>query len=1291
MNGPEESPRARAGRPQRPVDPDSGPVAKLAWELRELRARAGSPSYRTLAKKAHYAASTLADAAKGNRLPTLEVTLAYVLACGEDAATWEMRWRATAQALNRGMPDEESAGWGPPCPYPGLAPYTEQDSEVFFGRRELVEQTVMAVERADRTCLTAVFGASGSGKSSLIQAGVAPALEPRWRRCLITPGARPLTELARAAVLLTREDGSGDEVTESAARLRADPGALRAGLSAWLGGHSLTDGGLLLVIDQLEEVFTLCTDAAERDAFLTAVATLGLARDKGIRVLLAVRADFYAHCCAHPGLSAVLRMSRQLPIGPPTGAELSEIITGPAERLGVGVDPELAAILLAEADGRPGALPLLSHVLRQTWLRSDGSVLRPADYQASGGVRGAVPQTAEAVYASVGQEAQEYLRGIFLRLTALGEGTEHTRRRISRAELAGLAAPDAIDGLLGTLAAARLITLGEHGADSVEVSHEAVIGAWPRLRQWLADDRDDLLTHRRLTEAAVTWDEFDRDRELLYRGGRLAAAQSWAQRHGSGMNDLEQAFLGAGTAADRRRTLLARQITGAMAALLVLALIAALIAVRAERSASDQRDRALSEKVAEEATDLRRVDPAAAAQLSLAAYRLSPTLSARGSLLSSFATPMATRLRYEINTMAFTPDGRRLATGGDDRKIRIWDVSRVHRPTVGTTIPGDQPEDVESLVFSADGRILVSGAYDGSVRIWDTTPGRTPELLIGFAAHREAVFRAVLSPDGRMLATASADGTARLWDVSRPRSPRRLAQLTGHAATVGSVAFSPDGRTLATGAEDGRAALWDVADGHRPRRTAWLPAREGGVSGVAFSPDGRTLAAAGADHQVQLWDVTRTAGPTALTRLTGHTAPVLTVAFSPDGRTVATGGWDYAVRLWDLSDRRRPRPLEPLSVHTNAVFALVFSPDGRTLASTSFDHTAALSSVPGTVLAGHGAALSTAAVSPDGRFAVVGSEDHTARLWDIHGPDRRPVPLAILSGHTAQLKAVAFSPSGGTVATGNIDATAGLWDIATPGLPVRVATVRTGGDIRTIAFSPDGALLATAGGSAPRVRLWDTRDPRRPRAAGVLEEDAGSISLAFSPRGSVLAVAILEGVHLWDVSRPAQPRRLGVVAGHTDTVQAVAFSPDGRLLATAGLDGAVRLWNVADPNRPGALATLTGHVGGVQGVAFAPDGRGLATAGQDGTARLWEVADPRRPRAYAVLTGHTDQVYAVAYTPDGATLLTSSGDRTARMWPTRPQPTAARICDLAYPRLTLAEWRRYFPGIDHRPPCPAVG
>lgn len=1297
-------------------------MQQLAWELRKLRELAGTPSYRSLAKRAHYSVSTLAEAAQGRRLPTLEVTLAYVEACGGDREEWAARWQEAAGLATSG-PDADQG-----CPYPGLAAFQQRDAAWFFGRDDLVGRLVEQLE--DGRGLTAVFGASGSGKSSLIRAGLLPALPEDRYPLVLTPGAHPLAELAAAVAAVT-----GDDPGALRERLGADPDALLLASTGrspvqppvQLPGQSaeqppvppagesaeqppVPSAGrpvgwpdevrLLLVVDQFEEVFTLCADAVERSAFIGAIASVARARFDRCQVVLAVRADFYGHCSSDPNLVAALREGTQLPIGPPSEAELREIITESAAQAGLSVDADLVATLLSDAADQPGALPLLSHALRETWQRHQGSDLRLADYQASGGMRGSIAQTAERIYLGSGADRRQAIRTIFVRLTALGEGTDDTRRRIGRAELQGIAAGVDVGDLLEELARARLVVLGE---DTVEVAHEAVISAWPRLRDWLIDDRSDLRTHRRLTQAAGTWAELGRDAGALMRGGQLAVVKSWAQRHPEDLNDLEDEFLGVSTAADRRRSRLTRQLIAAMATLLVLALVAAVTAARAQQSAKDQRDVALSEKAAGEAADLRKVDPALAAQLSLAAYRLSPTVAARSSLMSSFAAPFATRLTHEINTTAFTPDGRIMATGGDDRTIRLWDVTAPHRPSAIAVLPG-QPDDVESLSVSLDARTMVSANYDGTVRLWDISEPRRPALRATLAAHKEAVFRAPLSPDARTLATASADGNVRLWDLSQPGAPTRLAELTGHTATVGTAAFSPDGKTLATGSDDGTARLWSVGDPRRARSLARLPRQESAITSVAFGPDGRTLAAAGYDHKTRLWDVAKPRDPVALATLSGHAAPLQAVTFSPDGRTLATGGWDYTARLWDVSEPRHPRPLTTLSNHTNTIWSLTFSPNGRILASASSDHSALLTDVPGPLMAGHDGALSTAALSPDGRSAVVGSEDFTARLWDVH-ESGHPGPLSVLRGHTGQVKAVAFSGSGRIVATGSIDTTVGLWDVSDPRRPVRLGSLKTGVEVRTVAFMPGDGILASAGGGVAEVELWDVSDPRRPEPAGIIKQNMGSISVAFSPRGRLLAVVQDYDVHLWNVTDPHRPVRVAEFAAHPDTIQKLVFSPDGRRLATAGLDGTARLWDVADPARPRALATMTGHVGGVQSVAFSPDGRALATAGLDGTARLWDldggstvgsggsgggtagVGGNVRPVLRAVLNGHSDRVHAVAFGPDGRTVLTSSEDRTARLWNTDPEQVAAQVCAVAHSRITRREWDRYFPGVGYRPPC----
>ncbi|TYB57592.1 hypothetical protein FXF51_39535 [Nonomuraea sp. PA05] len=1243
----------RAGRPEGSIDPDAGPAERFAWELRRLRREAGSPGYRLLAKRAHYSPSTLAEAAQGRRLPTLEVALAYVEACGGNRAEWTARWQAAAGLVSAAMPPMA----GEECPYMGPAAFQERDADWYFGRGELVAALTRQVTDADGSGLTAVFGASGSGKSSLIRAGLLPALPPEWRAVVLTPSKHPLTELATALAPLTGADAAGDP----------------DGTPDW----TLDGSRVLLVIDQFEETFTLCADAAERAAFIRAVVR---AAQGGPRVVLAVRADFYAHCSGVPELVAALREGTQVPIGAPGEAELRDIITGPAAKAGVAVDDDLVVTLIADAADRPGALPLLSRALRETWRRREGPVLRLADYRAGGGVRGSIAQAAEATYLSGDAARRRAMRAVFLRLTALGEGTQDTLRRVARTELSGVASVPGMDDLLEDLARARLIVLDR---ETVEVAHEAVISAWPRLRSWLLDGRADLRLHRDLTRAATTWQELGRDRGALLRGARLAAARAWADRRPEDLNDLEAGYLAASATADRRRGRLARQLVATMAGLLVVAVVAAVTALRVQASAQDQRDVALSEKVAGEAAALRKVDPALAAQLSLAAYRLSPTVAARSSLMSGFAAPFATRLALNVNTVAFT--GRTMATGGDDRVIRLWDVSAPHRPVLLAQLPG-QPGDVESLAFASGGRTMVSATYDGEVRLWNVTEPRRPTRLAAFRAHDEAVLRAMPTPDARTVHTVSADGTARVWDVSRPDRPVRLAELTGHAAGILTAALSSDGRTLVTGSADGRTRIWDVADPRHPAPLAWLPRREGQVTGVALAPDGRTLAVSGHDQEVALWDLADRGEPVALARLSGHAAPVQVVAFSPDGRTVASGGWDFTVRLWDVSDRRRPHPSTTVSGHTGTIWGLAFSPDSGHLVSGGADEAVLVTDVPGAVLAGHGGALSTADLSPDGRTAVVGSEDFSARLWDVRDPGR-PAPLALLNGHTAQVKAVAFSHSGRLVATGGIDGRVRLWDVADPRRPALLGRFETAGDVRTLAFLRGDALLATGGGSAPGAELWHVTDPRRVRRAGVLKENMGVPALSASPHDPLLAVVQDRDVHLWNLADSRAPARVARFAAHPSTVRQAVFSRDGRTLATAGLDGTARLWDVATPARPRLHATLSGHVGGVQSVALSPDRSALATAGMDGTVRLWQVPATGRPELRAVLSGHGDRVHAVTFGPDGRTLLTAGEDRTARLWPTDPERVAAQVCALAHPRITAGDWARFLPGIDHRPLC----
>ncbi|WP_350934874.1 nSTAND1 domain-containing NTPase [Micromonospora mangrovi] len=1269
------------------VDPAQlGGRADFAAALTGLRERSGL-TVRQVAVRAgaHSASSTIGDWFAGRGLPSVASQDLFVKVLGicgvrpDEIDAWLVAWRRVRRGPGRRAEGME--------PYRGLASFQPDDARWFFGRDRSTAQLVEAVVALHEAGggLLLVVGASGSGKSSLLRAGLIaslrsmnpetatpgpisshPARRDEWTIELMTPGPTPLADLA--------------------------PRAARIGN----GG-----GPALLVVDQAEELFT--TDAApDPGPFVDELAALSSAV-----VVVGIRADFYGHALRFPPLLEAAQ-HRQITVGPLSAEELRAVIIGPAHRAGVEIEDGLVELLLgdlavtAETDQpETGVLPLLSHALYATWCHDRGRRLTCLGYREVGRVAGGVAATATRVYDQLDPAQQRLARRLFLSLVHVGADTPDTRRVVSPTELLGdfgTTAPEA-ERIIDVFIEHRLIT-----ADTmtVQISHEALLTAWPTLRNWLAADRAGLLLRQQLAAASTTWHAEHREPALLYAGPRLAAAQGWASQHPDEVSPLMREYLDAGARHERRRT---RRLYQAAATLTVLALATCVLAGYAfqERATANnqrrlavvQRNEAVSRQLAGRADRMRSRDVALARQFALAAYQTAPTAEARSSLLDAAATPTVTRLAGFSNAaqaVSYSPARRLLAAGGADRAVQLWDVSTAPAPTaVGSPLTGFSGT-LYAVAFHPGGRILAAAGADRTVHLWGLDDATHPRPLAPLSGPASTIYALAFSPDGRFLAAGSADHRLWLWDINESGVARPLPPLDGADDAIQAVAFSPDGALLAAGSADRRVHLWTIAEDHRPTVLTTLSGHGGKVLAVAFSPDGKLLASGSGDQSIRLWDLADPHRPVLRgSPLTGPSSWVNTITFSPDGRILAIGSSDKTITLVQVATARILQNLP----HPAPVTALAFGADGSALASSSTDGYIRYWALPGPVLTGATGAVFSASFSPDGSMLVSAGRDETLQLWNTGDP-RRPAPLTgplrRPAGSDGYAGTAVISPDGRTIAVGSRTGAVELWDVSQPRRPTRLGPplLAAGALIETLAFSADSTLLA-AGGDDSQVHLWTLTDRDNPRLTATIPSgEALVLSVAFNRRQPLLAVADTEGrVRLFDVTTPSRPIQLGnPLTPFSGYAYSVAFSPDGTLLAAGSADKTVRLWTVTEPDHPTPLPQpLLGPTSYVYWIAFSPDGRSIAAASTDGTIWLWNVTDPRRPAVVAALAHADEAFYVVNFSPDGHTLAAGGAENTVQFWELDTERLRDDICATVGAPVTTDEWAQFAGGVPYSPPC----
>ncbi|GAA0588274.1 hypothetical protein GCM10010394_16860 [Streptomyces crystallinus] len=1213
-----------------------------------MRQEAGGPTYRDMAREVEYSAAALSRAASGDTLPSLAVALAYVKACGADPAGWEERWHAASRqdAGRIGAEDEDAVP-----PFRGLARYEPADADRFFGRDRLTDELV-------RTALdhrvTAVLGPSGSGKSSLLRAGLIPRL-----RALDETGGRP-------AALRILTPGP-------------HPGRVHEALVA----PDAAAGDTWLIVDQFEEVFTLCHDVEERNRF---IALLMGARDPAsrLRVVLGIRADFYSHCLEHPDLAAVVHEA-SLPVRPLTPAELREVVLKSTAAEGLIVERSLTARVLEEAAAEPGSLPLLSHALLETWRRRRGRTLSLQAYEVAGGLHGALAKSAEHTYGQLPDGQAEVARQLLLRLITPGDGTPDTRRPVAREEL------DAVDPVhaapvLERLARARLVTLDQR---SVDLTHEALITAWPRLRQWIERDRDRLRAHRQLAEAAQDWHDLGRDSDALLRGTRLAQARAafGAADRRIGLTALEEAFLSASGQAHRRARRIRHTLVSAVSVLVVLAVVATTVAWQQGRARDQQRDESTARGTAALAQSYLQSDPQTAMRLSLAAWRLAHVPEARAALVAAASRPdVDTDPGPDPDADPDTPRfldryGRTLTTGGS----------------------GIERRDVDGH------RTLSSDSVDG--------------------AATEA------SPDGRTVLLTGGPGT-RLWQPGQRRSDRPPA-FAGSVLTVG--AFRADGRALVLTDPYDTPSLqvWSVADRRLLFKTTAdhpLDARR-----TAVSTDERLLATCAAGAPLEVRDMAakrRQALPRALAaaaRCPGE-GEFHRMRFTSDGEGLTVMN-STGVRTWNLTTGRRE-----FAIEQHDMKEAEFSADGRLLVAVVGTEILMWRTAAPKVpvfryrLVDEGAKSLRLDVER-GLLRFLGGRHMTAvRTLDVRGVVRAaavndPVDASVFSQDT---RVLATSVPQGTRMTFQLrDGASGKVLVELPPQPCPVGTERCRGDM---AFSADGRTLAygvlTSDQPRPRqdITLYDVRG-RRTKAVVDLTSPGKprqrTLSLALDPSGeNLLAIRETEERRSLEV-RNARTGKLTTVSDnagyyfllpptkdqavtaagivvdlrtgrtslhpHASDMAAVAAAGGGLVASESAIDQ-IKVWDESGRRATKRFSLRTDDNPApsddftqVFALALSHDGRILAASGSDGSLQLWDTYT-QRPLGTALPTGG-DVIRSLAFSPDGNALYAAGLLTPWRSYPLGPRALSADLCRRVHHEFSRKEWHDLIPDAGYRRLC----
>ncbi len=1192
----------------------------------------------------------------------------------------------------------------PENPYKGLRAFQPADARDFFGREKLVSKLIARLaEKNGMSRFLAVVGPSGSGKSSVVKAGLIPALwrgelpgSDRWFVVEVVPGPRPLDELEIALTRVAAHPGPNlREHLE-----RDQHGLLR------VAGLILPDDGseLVLVIDQFEELFTLVEDEAARAHVLDLIQAAVTDPRSRVRVVVTLRADFYDRPLHYPAFGELMR-TRMETVLPLSAEELEAAVIKPAERVGVSFEPGLVTRIVSDVHYQPGALPLLQYALTELFEQREQLTLTQAAYQASGGAVGTLAKRADDVYCEQDAAGRDAIQQMFLRLVTLDEDATETRRRVFRSELLNIATTDNVmDEVIDTYAAYRLLTLDHDPATrkpTVEMAHEAILREWQRLRDWLDESRHDIRQQRLLSAAAAEWQHANRESSYLLSGAKLEQFEGWAAETRLALTQDERDYLKQSVAENERqataerdrqereletqRQLVEQQrhaanrlryLVAGLGVFLAVAIGLAIFALDRERRAQDARQQAEREAevnhslvLANEAEDVRGVGQTDLA-LMLAMQALAVDDPPQEAVRALRDIALSTGLRanlpghsYKVQAMAFSPDGRTAVSASCAElvaanecirgEIIVWNVSG--DAGQAAEIERIEAHDgwVHTLAFVPGTSTLISGGGDGKLLTWDADPESATfgALQNELAAYPAAVRSLAISPDGTLLALALQSDTA--LAVVEASTGNSLHTLAGHTGPVSKVIFAPDGQFILSASDDATMILWDAATGEKVRV---FEGHTAAVNDIVFSPDGTTILSRSADLTARLWDV-----PTGTILRTHKTLFGLgCIGISPDGRLAyvceksTTGVWDVA--QWSQVDTflmTAAPEHHSLAVSPDSSYLLAGSDAGAMALLNTSDRAIVHNYAAEGVVPGGGIAI-----TPDGRKLIMGTYGTDTLIWDTetHEIVRR------LDAQGLGANAITVSPDGKWAVVSTSDflggtrrTSIGVWDIESGEMISQFDGFEYWPKFQ--AFAPDGRTIL--GGSFTVKPNWDEEN----LGEIVLWEAAtGEEILRFDYHDDLACVDITRDgtlglvgsahaigeISLWDIDPESASYGESIWRRKMEPLPSAAmdcqFARDDRTYFMATNLGTVEQRDVMTDR---LIQVFSGHDGWVLHLDISPDGQQLLSAGRDGNIVLWDIASGHELRRF---TGHTAGIWEVIFSPDGQYAFSSSFDMSVLQW-----------------------------------------